>query len=401
MSSARRLALSRLASLTAGSAAYIALISAIYNETGSAIWVSAALFFGVVGSVVGAPAAGWIGDRFERRRVMVGSDLAAAVVASAMALTVDSALALTLLFGLLAVVESPFEPSSASAMPNLVPAESLPRANALVAGTSSASYLLGPLLGGLLLGAGASAPQLLAVDAVSFVVSAALVVSIRRPFGLGGGTEAEPGIWAGVRLIVDEPVLRVLITASMVSLLGMGIVNVANYPLSIHLGGGTEGYGALEALLGGGGLLGAAIAARMLSASRAPLVVTVTFAVSGLGLLLAGVAPVLAVALAGMAVAGTGRGLGDVADTTLVQARTDDARRSRVFAAQEGATHAAYSAAMLVGGLLVAAAGARAGVLTAGGCGLAAALIASRMLRSGVWTRPRTGSRPDPAHRTP
>jgi macrolide resistance protein len=265
-------------------------------------------------------------------------------------------------------------------MPNFVPADSLPRANALVAATSSASYLFGPLLGGLLLGAGASAPQLLAVDAVSFVVSAALVVSIRRPFGLGGGTEAEPGIWAGVRLIVHEPVLRVLITASMVSLLGMGIVNVANYPLSIHLGGGTEGYGALEALLGGGGLLGAAIAARMLSASRAPLVVTVAFAVSGLGLLLAGLAPVLAVALAGMAIAGTGRGLGDVADTTLVQARTDDARRSRVFAAQEGAAHAAYSAAMLVGGLLVSAGGARAGVLTAGGCGLAAALVASRML---------------------
>ena len=61
----------------------------------------------------------------------------------------------------------------------------------------------------------------------------------------------------------------------------------------------------------------------------------------------------LAVALAGMAIAGTGRGLGDVADTTLVQARTDDARRSRVFAAQDGAAHAAYSAAMLVGGLIV------------------------------------------------
>jgi MFS family permease len=380
MSSARRLALSRLASLTAGSAAYIALISAIYNETGSALWVSAALFLGVVGSVVGAPAAGWIGDRFERRRVMVGSDLAAAVVASAMALTVDSALALTLLFGLLAVVESPFEPSSASAMPNLVPAESLPRANALVAGTSSASYLLGPLLGGLLLGAGASASQLLAVDAVSFVVSAALVVSIRRPFGLGGGTEAEPGIWAGVRLIVDEPVLRVLITASMVSLLGMGIVNVANYPLSIDLGGGTEGYGALEALLGGGGLLGVAIAARMLNVSRAPLIITVMYGVSGAGLLLAGLAPVLAVALAGMAIAGTGRGLGDVADRTLVQARTDDARRSRVFAAQEGAAHTAFSAAALVGGLIVSAAGARAGILAAAGCGLAAALVASRML---------------------
>jgi hypothetical protein len=35
---------------------------------------------------------------------------------------------------------------------------------------------------------------------------------------------------------------------------------------------------------------------------------------------------------------------------------------------------------MLVGGLLVSAGGARVGVLTAGVCGLAAALVASRML---------------------
>jgi MFS family permease len=379
MSSARRLALGRLVSLTAGSAAYIALIAALYQGTESAAWVSAALFAGVVGSVVGAPAAGWVGDRYERRWVMVGSDLAAAVVAAAMAAAIDSPLALVLLFGVLAVVQSPFAPASASAMPNLVPAESLPRANALVAGTASASYLLGPLLGGVLLGVGASAPLLLVVDAVSFVVSAVLVVSIRRPFGLGGGTESQPGVWAGVRVIAREPVLSVLIVASMVSLLGMGIVNVANYPLSIHLGGGTEGYGALEALLGGGGLVGAALAARMLSAGRAPLIITITFAASGAGLLLAGLAPTIAVALAGMAVAGGGRGLGEVADTTLVQARTEDAVRSRVFAAEDGAAHAAFSAAMVAGGVLVGAASARTAVCVAGGCGFAAALIASRI----------------------
>jgi len=325
--------------------------------------------------------AGWVGDRYERRRVMVAADLASAAVAGAMALSIDTPLALVLLFGLLAVVESPFAPASASAMPNLVPPELLPRANSLVAASSSTSYLLGPLLGGLMLGAGASAPLLLWVDAATFVVSAALVLSIRLPFGLGRGTDEQPGVWAGVQLIVREPILRLLIAASMISLLGLGIVNVANYPLSIHLGGGTTGYGALEALLGGGGLLGAALAARILSAARAPLIVTVTFAVSGAGLLLAGLAPVIVVALLGMAIAGAGRGLGDVADTTLVQARAEDAVRARVFAAQDGAAHAAYSAAMLAGGLLVGLAGARAAVLTAGACGFAAALIATRMLR--------------------
>jgi DHA3 family macrolide efflux protein-like MFS transporter len=186
MDAARRLALGRLISLTGGSAAYIALIAAIYGHTGSAAWVSAALFAGVVGSVIGAPGAGWVGDRFDRRRVLIATDLASALVAGAMALFVDEPAALVGLFGLHAIVTSPFAPASAAAMPNLVGEERIARANSLVAATSSAGYLLGPLAGGLLLGVGVSTAALFAVDAATFVVSALVVVSLRRPFGRGG-----------------------------------------------------------------------------------------------------------------------------------------------------------------------------------------------------------------------
>jgi DHA3 family macrolide efflux protein-like MFS transporter len=178
---AQRLALGRLISLTGGAAAYVALIAAIYGETGSAAWLSAALFAGVVGSVIAAPFAGWIGDHFDRRGVLIASDLAAAAVAIAMALT-GQAEALVVLLGLSAVAQSPFEPASAAAMPNLVAPEDVPRANALVATTGSAGYLLGPLLGGVVLGLGASASTLFVVDALTFLVSAGIVVSIRRPF---------------------------------------------------------------------------------------------------------------------------------------------------------------------------------------------------------------------------
>jgi MFS family permease len=296
-----------------------------------------------------------------------------------MALFVDEPAALVGLFGLLAVVTSPFAPASAAAMPNLVGEDKVARANALVAATTSAGYLLGPLAGGLLLGVGVSTPTLFAVDGVTFVVSAVFVASIGRSFGRGHGTESHPGVLAGAQVILREPLLRLLVAASMTSLLGIGIVNVAAFPLSLRLGGGTEGYGAMEALLGGGGLVGAALAGRLLTTGRAPAIVAVSFGVSGIGLALASGAPVLLVALAGMAVAGTGRGLGDVADTTIVQARTDDAVRSRVFAAEEGAAHVAFSVAMLAGGVLVGAGGARVAVGAAAACGLLAALIASRM----------------------
>jgi MFS family permease len=373
---ARRLALGRLVSITGGSAAYIALVAAVYGQTGSALWVSAALLAGVVGSVVSAPFAGWIGDRFDRRRVLVAADLAAAAVSAAMALTGEAA-ALVPLLGLSAVVQSPFEPASAAALPNLVGEPDVPRANALVATTSSAGFLLGPLLGGVVLGAGASAAQLFAVDAATFLVSAALVLSIRRPFGRGG-TETHPGLLAGFRLIARERVLRLLVGAGMVSLLGVGIVDVASYPLSLHLGGGTQGYGAMTALLGGGGVLGAAVAGRVLRAGPARVLVG-AFAASAAGLALAGGAPAIALVLAGMGLAGAGRGLGDVAATTLLQAHAHDAVRSRVFAVQEGAAHVAFTLSALSGGLLVEAMGARGAFAVAAACGVGATLLALRL----------------------
>ncbi|HKG09231.1 MAG TPA: MFS transporter, partial [Gaiellaceae bacterium] len=142
---ARRLALGRLISLTGGSAAYIALIAAVYDQTGSAAWVSAALFAGVVGTVLAAPFAGWLGDHYDRRTVMVAADLAAAAVSTAMALTGEPA-ALVGLLAISAVAQSPFEPASAAAIPNLVAPSDVARANSLVAATGSAGYLVGPLL---------------------------------------------------------------------------------------------------------------------------------------------------------------------------------------------------------------------------------------------------------------
>lgn len=376
MAVARRLALGRLVSLTGGSAAYIALVAAVYGETGSAAWVSAALFAGVVGSVVAAPVAGWLGDHFDRRRVLIGADLAAAAVSITMALTGQPE-ALVVLLGLAAVAQSPFEPASAAAIPNLVPPDDVPRANTLVAATGSAGYLLGPLLGGLVLGAGASPATLFVVDAATFLVSAVLVASIRRPFGRGATAE-HPGVLAGFRVIACQPHLRLLVAAGMAALIGVGIVNVAAYPLSLELDGGTEGYGAMTGLLGAGGLLGAALAGRVLAAGPSRVLVG-AFAAATAGLALAGAAPILAIALAGMAVAGAGGGLGDVAATTLIQTRAGDQVRSRVFAAQDGAAHLAFTAAALAGGLIVELASPRGAFAAAAACAAAAIVIAARM----------------------
>jgi MFS family permease len=373
VSVARRLALGRLVSLSGGAAAYIAIVASIYGRTHSALWISAAILASVVASVACAAPAGWIGDRFDRRRVLIGSDLGAATVSLAMALT-GQPIALVVLMGLGTIAQSPFEPASAAAIPNLVGAGDLPRANALVAATSSTGYLVGPLLGGVVLGFGASPATLFAIDAATFAVSALLVASIRRPFG-SGATDVHPGLLAGFRVVARDVRLRVPVIAGMVSLVGVGIVDVASYPLSLHLNGGTQGYGAMTALLGGGGVLGAALAARVLRFGSQRVLVW-SFAAGAVGLGLAGAAPVLVATLAGMGLAGAGRGLGDVAATTLIQERTTDSVRSRVFGAQEGASHVAFSVSALTGGLLVQLVGARGAFAAAAAFGAAAAAVA-------------------------
>ena len=145
-----RLSLARLVSLTGGEAAYIALVALVYDRTDSSLWVSAALLamIGVAG--VCSPFAGMLGDRFDRRRVLIGSDLLAAALFLGIAF-VDVPWQLVVLAGLAAAAESPFIPTSSSAVPNLVddPAD-LPRANSIIATGRTVGMLCGPLVGGLL-----------------------------------------------------------------------------------------------------------------------------------------------------------------------------------------------------------------------------------------------------------
>src|SRR5690242_12687771 len=74
----RRLALARAISGSGSTAAYVGLSYAVYHETHSAAWVSAAIFSTFALAGLAAPVSGWIGDHYDRRRVMIASDLAAA-----------------------------------------------------------------------------------------------------------------------------------------------------------------------------------------------------------------------------------------------------------------------------------------------------------------------------------
>ena len=179
-SAVRRLFVSRVISLTGGAAAFLALNFYIYRRTGSTAWLAAALVltFGAAG--LASPFAGALGDRFDRRRMMIASDLLGAAAFLAMSLVRSPGPLLGLAF-LSALAEAPFFSASAAAIPNLVSDDDLAWANGMVAVGRNAGIVLGPISGGLLFSA-VGAGAVFAMNGVTFVVSAALVASVHGQF---------------------------------------------------------------------------------------------------------------------------------------------------------------------------------------------------------------------------
>ena len=69
-----RLSIGRMLSVAGGEVAFVALMALVFGRTHSAIWGSAALL-AVIGTYgLAAPFAGMLGDRFDRRIVMIWSD---------------------------------------------------------------------------------------------------------------------------------------------------------------------------------------------------------------------------------------------------------------------------------------------------------------------------------------
>src|SRR4051812_10104653 len=79
-SAVRRLAAARCISLAGSDATGVAIGFALYAQTGSAQWLSLSLLLTIGVGALLAPLGGRAGDLFDRRRLMIGAELAACAV---------------------------------------------------------------------------------------------------------------------------------------------------------------------------------------------------------------------------------------------------------------------------------------------------------------------------------
>ena len=68
-----RLSIARLVAVTGAEAGFVALVAAMFQRTGSATWGSAVLIAAITTGGLFAPIAGTLGDRLDRKRVIIVS----------------------------------------------------------------------------------------------------------------------------------------------------------------------------------------------------------------------------------------------------------------------------------------------------------------------------------------
>lgn len=380
------LALSRAASASGSIAAYTALSYVVYVRTGSSVWVAASVLatFGIAGFV--SPLAGMAVDRFDRRRLMIVSDLAALLAALAMAFVGDTpALILLALIG--SVCETPFFPASSAAVGQLVDDAMLPWANGLIVAGRSVGTLAGPVIAGVLLGA-AGASAVFFANAVSFAASAALVTAIRGdlrpPSRAPHGSVRE--LIAGFVVIGRDGVIRAIVVAEigLLASMGAGVTTDAPYVRTV-LGGGPLVYAALITAWGIGEIA-AGIAARRYPATTGIRLDLLAFAGAICAVaacwLVGAALPVVAVVVAIQLLGGAGAAAAFAIRQTLLQRRAPPELAGRVFAAADTLLDAGQLVGVTIAGLAAGVLGARGSYAIAGTLALIGAATVARRARS-------------------
>ena len=181
----RHVFLARAVSLLGTAIAPIALAFAVLGQPGgTATKLGVVMASEAVAQVVFLLAGGVLADRFSRYRLMVGSDLFAfAAQGSIAGLFISRAAPLGLIAALSAVTGAAsgiFYPSARGLIPQIVDGPELQSANALVRLSQNTAALAGASTSGVII-VGVGAGWALAIDAVSFLVSAGLMLTSRAP----------------------------------------------------------------------------------------------------------------------------------------------------------------------------------------------------------------------------
>jgi hypothetical protein len=340
-------------SITGDQVARVAVSLLVYGRTHSAFAAAATYALSYLTWLLGGLVLSTVADRQPRRRLMITCDV---LRAGAVALLVLPDVPLPVVFGVLAVVgvlSPPFDAAKSAVLPEVLTGDRYVVGNGLQSSLFQAANAAGFLLGGSVV-AVTGVRTALALDAVSFLLSAALVGGWVRerplPAAAGGSLLADTA--AGIGLVARDRRLRRLLAYGLLGAVVLITPEGLAVPVAGALRDGARSQafttGVLTAVAPAGFLLGSVALLRLSPARRGALLPWLV-AGSGAALVLTPFASGPAAVAVLWLAAGAGSALTVVANAAYMQA-VPDHMRARAFGV-------ANTALMVLQGVLLLALG--------------------------------------------
>lgn len=330
----RRLWGGQLISLIGRQITTVAVPFQVYSLTRSALDVGLLGIVQAVPLVCGSLAGGAIADRFDRRRVLIVTQLGLASCSALLALGAFSGhpplLAIYAVVALASLVGAVDAPTRTAIIPNLVGVDRLAGALSLNIVLFQTTLVAGPAIGGLVI-AHLGLPAAYSVDVITFG-AALTAVALLPPQGRSAIEHERPvaAILRGLSFARRQPVILggfAMDLAAMIFGLPRAVFPVLA-ATTFHAG--AQGLGLLYAAPGAGAVIAALTSGAVARSKRLGRIIVVAIVLWGVVIIAFGFAQTLWVALLLLAIAGGADSFSAVCRTTIMQRIAPDELRGRL-----------------------------------------------------------------------
>ncbi|HET9150922.1 MAG TPA: MFS transporter [Gemmatimonadales bacterium] len=311
----------------------------VYRLTGSELLLGVVGFAGQIPTLLLAPFAGVLVDRWNKHRILVVTQVASMLQSLALALlaipgiiTVTHIVLLQLLQGVINAFDTPARQAFLVEM--LDDRNDLPNAIALNSSMVNLSRILGPSIGGVLI-ALVGEGWCFMIDAVSYVavVASLYLMRLARPEPAPRGTGLLGELREGFAYVSGfAPARTVLLLLALIATMGMPYTVLMPVIAENVLHGGPHTLGVLMSASGAGALLGAVYLAARPTIRGLWRVIRISAATFGAGLIAFSLSTSLPLSLLILAVVGAGMMVSMASVNTILQTMVETRLRGRVMA---------------------------------------------------------------------
>jgi MFS family permease len=366
----RRLWIGRSCSEFGGQMTLIAVMYQVWQMTGSTVLTGAVGLARTIPLVAFGLFAGSVTDRSDRRKVYLVTTTGQATCSVLLAM--QGLLGHLPVLGVLSLVAAQAcfgaggAPAFRTFIPRLLPSRQVAAGVALNRIAFQAAMLVGPAIGGLILGwRGVGVCYL--IDAITFLVAfaGAFGLPTMRPEGKPARAGLR-GVVDGVSFLLHHPAVRGALLTDLAT-------TVLSFPISLFPLINAERFdndprtlGLFLTAIATGGVIASIFSGAFTRSARPGAVMLVGSAVWGAALALFGVAPNPWLGLSFLILAGAADTVSVVSRSTIVQLHTPDQLRGRVAAAEQIVGQAGPDVGNMRGGLVADAISGRAALLSGG-----------------------------------